>query len=105
MPALPTLTSEQRAEALEKSRRSRAARSDLKARLKKGTVTLADVIRDADTDDVIAKTKVADLLTSLPGVGPVRARQLMERHGIAENRKVRGLGPNQRAALAEEFAA
>ena len=103
--ALPPLTAEQRADALEKSRRSRRERSELKASLKKGTVTLADVIRDAATDEMIAKTKVADLLVSLPGFGKVRAAQLMERHGIAGNRKVRGLGPNQRAALAEEFAA
>jgi hypothetical protein len=29
----------------------------------------------------------------------------MERHGIAEGRRLRGLGANQRAALEQEFGA
>ena len=48
--------------------------------------------------------KVLDLLQSMPGVGKVRARQLMERIGIADTRRVRGLGTNQIAALEREFA-
>jgi ribosomal protein S13 len=47
--------------------------------------------------------KVSALLESLPGVGKVRAKQLMERLGIADSRRVRGLGTNQRAALEREF--
>jgi ribosomal protein S13 len=47
--------------------------------------------------------KVSALLESLPGVGKVRAKQLMERLGIAESRRVRGLGANQRASLEREF--
>jgi ribosomal protein S13 len=39
----------------------------------------------------------------MPGVGKVRARQLMERIGISESRRVRGLGTNQVAALRKEF--
>jgi len=105
MPALPTITPEQRAEALLKAKQVRTERAELKNRLKNGTVTLAQVINDAETDEVIAKTKVIALLTSIPGVGKVRAAQILERHGIAENRKVRGLGPNQRAALEQEFSA
>jgi ribosomal protein S13 len=49
--------------------------------------------------------KVSALLESLPGVGKVRAKQIMERLGIAESRRVRGLGANQRAALEQEFGA
>jgi ribosomal protein S13 len=47
--------------------------------------------------------KVSALLESMPGVGKVRARQLMERLGIAETRRVRGLGANQVEALKREF--
>jgi ribosomal protein S13 len=46
---------------------------------------------------------VSALLESLPGVGKVRAKQIMERLGIAESRRVRGLGANQRASLEREF--
>ena len=39
----------------------------------------------------------------MPGLGKVRARQMMERLGIAESRRVRGLGTKQVAALEREF--
>jgi ribosomal protein S13 len=68
-------------------------------------VTLSEVIKDGSTDDVIGKMKVSALLESLPGVGKVRAKQIMERLGIADSRRVRGLGANQRAALEQEFGA
>jgi ribosomal protein S13 len=49
------------------------------------------------------KMKVSALLEALPGVGKVRARQIMEEIGISESRRVRGLGTNQVAALVERF--
>ena len=50
-------------------------------------------------NEVIGKMRVIDLLQSMPGLGKVRARQTMERLGIAESRRVRGLGTKQVAAL------
>jgi len=41
----------------------------------------------------------------MPGVGKVRAAQIMERIGIAKNRRVGGLGTHQLAALEAEFRA
>ena len=101
--ALPPLTPEERAAALEKAARARKERAEVKNRLKRGATTMPDVIREGSTDDVIGKIKVSVLLESLPGIGKVRARQIMERLGIAESRRVRGLGENQRAALEYEF--
>jgi hypothetical protein len=103
--ALPPLTPDQRAAALEKAARARKERAEVKARLKRGTTTLSDVIKEGSTDDVIGKMKVSALLESLPGVGKVRAKQIMDRLGIADSRRVRGLGANQRAALEQEFGA
>ena len=40
---------------------------------------------------------------SQPGVGRVRARQIMEEVGISESRRVRGLGQNQISALLSRF--
>ncbi|MGH8912379.1 MAG: hypothetical protein ACRDVD_07695 [Acidimicrobiia bacterium] len=40
----------------------------------------------------------------MPGTGKVKAKRLMEKHEIADNRRVRGLGERQRAALLEEFS-
>jgi hypothetical protein len=99
----PSLTPEQREAALKKAGEVRAARAELKEKLKMGSVTLADVLKDADTDDVIGKLKVLALLESLPGVGKVKARRLMEDIGISESRRVKGLGPQQRQALLEQL--
>ena len=101
--ALPVMTPEQRAAALEKATRVRTERAELKAKLNSGTLTLTDVL--ADDGDVAGGIKVLDLLASMPGTGKVRTAHLMEQAGIAGNRKVRGLGQNQRAALQAEFAA
>ena len=100
---LPPLTREERAAALEKAARARKERSELKLSLKRGEMPLSDVIEDAATDAVIAKTYVLDLIRAMPGIGDVRAKQIMERLGIAESRRVGGLGPNQRDALVAEF--
>jgi transposase len=101
--ALPPLTPEQRAAALEKAAEARRVRAEVKNRLKHSGASLADVIREGQTVDAIGKIRVSALLESMPGVGKVRARQIMERVGIAETRRVRGLGVNQVAALEREF--
>jgi ribosomal protein S13 len=48
--------------------------------------------------------KVSAVLESLPGVGRVRARKLMERLDISESRRMRGLGAKQKENLLAEFA-
>jgi hypothetical protein len=101
--ALPPLTPDQRAAALEKAARARKERAEIKNRLKHGSTSLSQVLKDGQSDDIVGKMKVSALLESVPGIGKVRARQIMERLGIAESRRVRGLGANQRAALENEF--
>lgn len=103
--ALPTLTPEQRAAALEKAAAARKARAELKERLKRNGTSLAEVLAAGETDDVVGKMKVSEVLEALPGVGKVRAAKIMERLEIAANRRVRGLGAKQRSALAHEFQA
>jgi hypothetical protein len=103
--ALPPLTPEQRAEAVQKAVAARRERAQVKNRLKHSGASLLGVVREGQDNDVIGKMKVSALLESMPGVGKVRARQIMERLGIAETRRVRGLGSNQVAALEREFGA
>jgi len=103
--ALPPLTPEQRADALAKAAAARRERAEVKNRLKHSGASLLAVVRDGHDNDVIGKMKVSALLESMPGVGKVRARQIMARLGIAETRRVRGLGTNQVAALEREFGA
>ncbi|WP_329132369.1 integration host factor [Streptomyces sp. NBC_00670] len=101
--ALPPLTPEQRAAALEKAAAARRERAEVKNRLKHSGASLHEVIQQGQKNDVIGKMKVSALLESLPGVGKVRAKQIMERLGISESRRVRGLGSNQIASLEREF--
>lgn len=102
---LPTLSPEERAAALAKAAEIRKARAALKEQLKKGEVTLASLLERAEDDDVVGKLKVAVVLQALPGIGKVKATQTMEKLRIAESRRLRGLGEQQRKALLEEFAA
>ena len=101
--ALPPLTPEQRAAALEKAAVARRERAAVKNRLKYAQGSLKEVIADGKGNDVVGKMKVSALLESMPGVGRVRARQIMEEVGISESRRVRGLGQNQVAALLDRF--
>ena len=102
--ALPPLTPEQRQAALDKAAASRRERAEVKNRLKNSGASISEVLRAGETNEVIGKMRVVDLLQSMPGLGKVRARQTMERLGIAESRRVRGLGTKQVAALQREFA-
>lgn len=101
--ALPTLTAEQRQAALEKAAAARATRAEMKVRLKSGEVKLSELLALAADDDALAKMKVISMLESMPGVGSATARRILQDVGISEARRVRGLGPNQRAALLERF--
>jgi hypothetical protein len=103
--AVPQLTPEQRQAALEKAAAARRQRAELKNRLKHSGTSLSDVLELGTSNEVIGKMKVLDLLQSMPGLGKVRARQLMNKIGISETRRVRGLGNKQVAALQAEFEA
>ena len=76
----------------------------MKQGLRTGELSLAEVLTTAETDDVIAHAKVVDVLKALPRVGAVRADRVMQRLDIAPNRRLRGLGRHQIAALVAEFA-
>ncbi|WP_349827974.1 integration host factor, actinobacterial type [Brevibacterium litoralis] len=100
----PAISSETRAAALEKAFVARRARAEVKAALKEGRQSLGEVLDAAEGDPHLTKMKVKDLLRSLPGVGDRRAETIMEEIGIAESRRLGGLGVHQRSALLERFA-
>ena len=86
--------------------RGRASRSAPRSRseLKAGVLSLEQLFEEGDEDDTLAKLKVVSVLESMPGVGKVRARRLMEELDISESRRLRGLGDNQRKKLLQRFA-
>jgi len=63
--ALPQLTEEQRAAALAKAAEARRVRAELKERLKRGGVSMTEVLKQSDSDDVLGKMKVSALLEAM----------------------------------------
>jgi hypothetical protein len=99
MPLPPALTAEQRQAALQKAAEARRTRAEVKAKLKAGSLGLGELFDQGTRDDALAKLKVVSVLESLPGVGKVQARRIMEELDISESRRLRGLGRNQREGL------
>jgi hypothetical protein len=100
---LPELDDDARREALNKAAEARKLRAEMKQRLKAGEVGLSEVLARADDSEVIARTRVSEVLEAMPRVGRIRARRLMERLDISSSRRLRGLGANQRERLLAEF--
>lgn len=96
---LPQLSDDQRKAALEKAAAARHERAELREKIKKGEITLEEVL---DSDDPIAtRMKVSALIESLPGYGKAKAAKIMEELGISATRRVKGLGARQREQLLE----
>lgn len=100
---LPDQTPEARSAALQKAGEARQARALVKHRLKFAGASITDIMLQGQGDDAIGRMKVSALLESMPGVGKVTARSIMEQLGIAENRRIRGLGVQQMRAIARYF--
>ena len=104
MPLPPQLSDEQRKAALAKAAEARRARAEIKERLKMGSISLSELLQQAENDDMVAGIKVLAVLESLPGVGKVKARRTMDEVGIADTRRLRGLGDQQRKSLLAAFS-
>lgn len=103
--SVPELDPGQRRQALAKAAEARRVRAELKQMLKAGEVSLRAVLErvDADGDGILARTKVSEIVGAMPNVGKVRAQRIMEEIGIADSRRLRGLGSKQRQRLLEQF--
>ncbi|MFX4270636.1 integration host factor, actinobacterial type [Propionibacteriaceae bacterium Y1685] len=100
---MPPLSEQDLQAARQRATAARRHRAAAKERLRSGEVQLGEILDVAKDDDVLAQTRVLDLLKSIPKVGEVKARAVMERLDIAENRRLRGLGRHQVAGLKEAF--
>jgi signal recognition particle GTPase len=103
MPLPPALSPDQRQAALEKAAAARRLRAELKEKLKMGSLTLKELLDQGDSDEIVGKMKVLAVLESLPGLGKVKARRLMDEVGISETRRLQGLGEQQRKKLFEKL--
>lgn len=104
MPLPPSLSPDQRQAALEKAAAARRQRAELKEKLKMGSLNLRELLDQATDDEIVGKMKVLAVLESLPGLGKVKARRLMEEIGISETRRLQGLGDQQRKKLFEKLS-
>ena len=100
----PQMSDDQRAAALERAAQARRLRAEVTELLKSGSLARQGLLDRAETEDLIGGIKVVAVLSSMPGTGKVKAKRLMEQLGIADNRRLRGLGDRQRAALLAEFS-
>jgi len=99
---LPKLTLEEKKQALKKAQQVRSQRAKIRQDLKTGKTTIRQVLENVD-NDVVAKMRVAYLLESLPRIGKVRTRKIMNDIGIDETRRIQGLGNRQKQVLIERL--
>ena len=97
---MPVLSADQRRAASAKAVAARQARAAVSQALKRGDVGVVSVLERVEHDEALAGMRVLSLLESLPRYGSTRAAQALDRLHIAPNRRLRGLGATQRAALA-----
>lgn len=95
--ALPQMTPEQRAKALEKARIAREKRSAAMKDLAAGKISPKKFVENPDP--TYSKVKVVAFLKKLPGVGAAKAAKALDVCNIPDNRRLGGLGSKQKAAL------
>ncbi|HEU4808662.1 MAG TPA: guanylate kinase [Homoserinimonas sp.] len=81
------------------ARRARAAvKRDISTH-RRTPLEVAETAWLGDPSQAEASLRVRDLLGSIPGLGPIRVARVMEQLGIAESKRVGGLGSRQRRTL------
>jgi S13-like H2TH domain len=100
--ALPKLSLEEKRNALKKAQEVRSKRAKIRQNLKNGKTNILEVLANIN-DDVVAKMRVIYLLESLPRIGKVKTKKIMNDIGIDETRRIQGLGNRQRQALIERL--
>lgn len=103
--ALPELTEEQRAAALEKAMRLRSQRAETLRKIKSGEVPAAQCLVNTRRgfSAYMEKVKVKAFLEAVPGVGKAKSSQIMERLGILERHSLRSIGDKQAQAVLAEL--
>ena len=99
---VPKRSADQRRDALALANRIRAQRALLKADLKRGRASIAIVLGDPPA--YLATARIAELLSALPGYGPVKVGRTLERCQVSPRRTVSGLNERQRDDLLRALA-
>lgn len=86
---------------------ARRARAEVKRDVAERRRTALDVAETGWSVEVTAPEatlRVRELLTSIPGIGPTRVARIMHDLGIADSKRVGGLGVRQRVVLGDWLA-
>lgn len=89
--------------ALEHANRIRLARAEIKRRIARGDVAVADVL--LDPADEVEGMEISELLTSQKRWGSTRCSKFMDSIGLNESKTIRSLTERQRTAVASILAA
>ena len=98
-PTPPSLSQEQRVEASRLAVANRRRRAEVKRLVKTGDLSLEELFELATREECVAQMRAYDLISALPAIGEVKAERIMTKASIAKTRRIRGLGPKQRAEL------
>jgi hypothetical protein len=98
-PTPPSLSHEQRVEASRLAVANRRRRAEVKRMVKSGDLSLEELFELAKHEECVAQMRAHDLISALPAIGEVKAERIMTKASIAKTRRIRGLGPKQRAEL------
>ena len=99
----PEMSDEDRRRALALSRESRQLRAKYKSLLNSGEISFIEFLDQSQSNPILERMRVAELLASIPGYGKIRVESLMKKYAISPTRRVKGLGKNQRSSLIEHF--
>ena len=91
----------QRMDALGRANQVRSRRAALKADLKRGAVSIRDVL--AAPPDFLLTAKVVDLLMAAPKCGRVKSAKIMEQCRVSPSKTIGGLSERQRSELLAYF--
>ncbi|MBN2073012.1 MAG: hypothetical protein JW770_03590 [Actinobacteria bacterium] len=98
------MSNSDRMKGLEKARKVRQKRSEIKNQLKKGETDLCMLFKDGEFfDDFISGMKVLSIISALPGNGRVSAMKVLEELNISPHKKIGGLGKKQKENFYKKF--
>jgi len=89
--------------ALAKAAEIRAVRAEVVAAVADATTTLDHVFDRSEREPMVADIKILTVLESVPDVGKVRARRILEATGIAESQRIDELDRDARVRLLAEL--
>jgi hypothetical protein len=97
----PERSLDQRMDALSRANQVRSRRAALKGELKRGVVSVREVL--AAPPEYLLTAKVVDLLMAAPKCGRVKSAKILEQCRISPSKTVGGLSDRQRSELLAFF--